>query len=325
VVGGEGVGKTHLLVGVAREVVNHLAEDDALLWLTLPWIDATDLEMVLHDGISHVFVDDFHLCPPDLLNTLIGVLGDAKLRNLHLFVSSRRPLEEIDPELRSTGLAHGTNLVLAPPEHELKVELASQLLEGLGSFSTTQAEQIARQSQNLAEVVAKINSGNLPEPTEEDAPEEELLPPGEGFYMVTRNPMGGVEILHEFNHPGALVVSRLFPNKINSLFDFEVQNIWLSNVQSEQSIRPVEIDRLEDAVLEYMATHERGLVFMEGVSTLMLNHGPGRVLELLDTIVSAAAHTNTILVFSFNPASVTEDDLLIVTSNISEIEVEGLE
>jgi hypothetical protein len=114
-------------------------------------------------------------------------------------------------------------------------------------------------------------------------------------------------------------VTRNFPQKIRETYNLkETPILWLSNVASNEAVRPKDLEKLSLSLSEFICK-ERGILLLEGIEYLITNNNFITVLKLLQSLRDQVAKNHSILLLSINPSLLDNHQIYLLKREIGRV------
>jgi len=141
--GAAGVGKSHLLVGLARTLASGLEAGTGLLFITMETVSQVELLLSLRESTKFLLIEELHRCPPYMIDALAHLIERSAAQRRGIVMTSRTPPRDLHETLLSA-LAIGTVAELEAPDERLRAEIVAHLLAEQGfELSDSQLTRLA--------------------------------------------------------------------------------------------------------------------------------------------------------------------------------------
>ncbi|MFQ6088528.1 MAG: DUF835 domain-containing protein, partial [Candidatus Methanofastidiosia archaeon] len=156
------------------------------------------------------------------------------------------------------------------------------------------------------------------EPAVESHLETELtykLEPSEGYIVKEVRPEKSFEIFYDLVTHGisGFCVSRTHPEKIIKVYGLKKTPIlWLSSTGMEESIDSQDLSKMNHIIGEFLKKAEDSVVLLEGIEYLITENDFERVLKALHALKDYVVLSNSRLIVSLNPNTLSERELSLL-------------
>ena len=106
-------------------------------------------------------------------------------------------------------------------------------------------------------------------------------------------------------------VKRKFPKNLRVKYGFseDLPILWLSSVGKEDSIRPMDLEKLSLSLEQFLAHETNSLIILEGVEFLVTNNSFKTVLKLIQSLKDQVAINQATMIITVNAATLTASQL----------------
>ena len=106
-------------------------------------------------------------------------------------------------------------------------------------------------------------------------------------------------------------VTRKFPKNLRVKYGFsdDLPILWLSSVGKEDSIRPMDLEKLALSLEQFLGKEENALIILEGVEFLVTNNSFKTVLKLIQSLKDQVAISGATMIITVNAATLTAAQL----------------
>jgi len=148
---------------------------------------------------------------------------------------------------------------------------------------------------------------------EEEVSDDIELESGECYLFKEQKPEEGLKLsLHRMEEEGnGYVLTRLSPKKIKKRYGASeeiAQLYWLTKLDGDRNFDPVDLPLIAHSIINFVEK-SGGLIFIEGVETLLKHNSFDRFLSFLDNLVDVVEVEEGILILSLDPRTISEQRL----------------
>ena len=144
---------------------------------------------------------------------------------------------------------------------------------------------------------------------------DQLLP-GTPYLIMESKPYLSYTIFQSIVRAGrpGLVLSRNHPGKLKDLgFTAMPEKIyWLSKTPGEGHIEATNISAILQVILDFISTHKRSIVILDGFEYLMVNNGFDMMLRFIQRLNDVIMQEDTVLVMPANPHALSPKELAVL-------------
>ena len=116
-----------------------------------------------------------------------------------------------------------------------------------------------------------------------------------------------------------LCFTRQYPEKFGQKFAFDDMAVfWLSNMGSENSIRPKDLEKITLLCNENL-NKWKCIILIDGLEYLITNNGFLTVLKMLQFLRDATAVNKSILILSINPNAIGENEVNLIMREVDKV------
>lgn len=116
-----------------------------------------------------------------------------------------------------------------------------------------------------------------------------------------------------------LCFTRQYPEKIGQKFAFDGTSVfWLTNIGSENSIRPKDLEKITLQCNEYL-NKWKCIILIDGLEYLITNNGFLTVLKMLQFLRDSTAVNKSILILSINPNAIGENEVNLIMREVDNV------
>ncbi|MFQ6089449.1 MAG: DUF835 domain-containing protein [Candidatus Methanofastidiosia archaeon] len=117
-----------------------------------------------------------------------------------------------------------------------------------------------------------------------------------------------------------LLISRVYPEKLEREFEFHSKMCWLSNVENGESIDPNQLDKLGWIILDFMQKNQNSLILLDGIEYLISENDFLSVLKMIHYLRDYAVLNNAILFIPISPKTLKERELKLLERETASFE-----
>ncbi len=145
---------------------------------------------------------------------------------------------------------------------------------------------------------------------------------GNSYYVNERRPHISLKIFEQIldkNYSG-LCITRTNPNnfELGKKFD-NIEFYWLSSMKSSKCLSPGDLPSIFARIRKFLNDHEKAVVFMDGIDTLIINNDFGKVLKFIQGTKDAISEKRGILILSINMDALGDRQCAMLKSELIEI------
>lgn len=129
--------------------------------------------------------------------------------------------------------------------------------------------------------------------------------------------------LRKENFERGMIISRQFPDRIRQRYEIENSTfLWLSREEIEESIDPSDLDKLEFLVHEFVSSHERPLVLLDGIEYIILQNSFEDTLKFLQSLNDQIILNKATLIIPLDPAALNKKELSLLERELETLQVD---
>jgi len=136
------------------------------------------------------------------------------------------------------------------------------------------------------------------------------LESGNSYLLKEKNPEEGFRsCFDKMKEYGAgYCLSRNNPTKIKEMYpvdDVSISFYWLTNLKGKNKFAPDELSLISHSMINFLQ-EEGGIIFMDGVESILKHNSFSRFLGILDHLVDVVDVEEGVFVMSLDPRTVSE-------------------
>ena len=121
-----------------------------------------------------------------------------------------------------------------------------------------------------------------------------------------------------------LAISRVYPNKLREDFNLSTTPVvWLSYEPEKSAVSPVDLETLNSIVRQFTTNEEETLVLLDGLEYLVLHNSFDTVLKFVQSLIDLVVQSNSQLLVSVDPKSLSEQQYHLLHSELDDFELES--
>ncbi len=118
-----------------------------------------------------------------------------------------------------------------------------------------------------------------------------------------------------------LCISRMNPKTVISRYKMEDYPIlWLSEMDTDKSVEPTELEQLSYTILKYINENEQSIVLLDGLIYLINHNSFNTVLRFIQNIKDEVSIKKATMIVTLNPNALSEQELSILESELDWLE-----
>lgn len=117
---------------------------------------------------------------------------------------------------------------------------------------------------------------------------------------------------------GGLCFTRQYPERVKQKLEHDAAVFWLSNIGSENSIRPKDLEKITLQCNERLG-NGKSVILIDGMEYLVTNNGFITVLKMLQFLRDATAVSDSILILSINPSAINENEVNLILREVDKV------
>lgn len=149
----------------------------------------------------------------------------------------------------------------------------------------------------------------------------EIMEGGNSYAVFEQTAQSSMELFEAGLRRGfkGLCFTRQYPEKITQKFSTDGTAVfWLSNMGSENSIRPKDLEKITLQCNEYLSKW-KCIIMIDGLEYLITNNSFITVLKMLQFLRDATAVNKSILVLSVNPNAIGENEVNLIMREVDKV------
>lgn len=128
--------------------------------------------------------------------------------------------------------------------------------------------------------------------------------------------------LKEKRSSEGMVISRVFPERLCQKYGLEDSTfIWLSYEQTESSIDPSDLEKLEFLIHEFVTSHKGAIVLLDGIEYLILQNSFENTLKFLQSSNDLIILNKAMLIIPLDPTSLEKKELSLLERELETFQV----
>ncbi|MEM2838709.1 MAG: DnaA/Hda family protein [Thermoplasmata archaeon] len=349
--GKSGLGKTHLLNAIARQIMAKSSKDSIVLLPAEKFAEELDLAIKRNDvhGLRDrlrrkklFMIDDFQfLAGKEAAQVELLYLIEDTLRNGgQVVIASDRLPKEI-PKLSehlAAKIQGGMIADIQPPDKQTRVEILKRKAKEKGREIPAQVIEFIsdRIESNVRELEAALNrliafatvmkldidlqlakevlTPTLGAPEKEGVHELEVKP-GHSYLIEEDRPTHSNLLLARMIKEGyrGLEITRMNPGKVRSDYGISGEIIWLTDKESknERTIPP-SLEMIVHTIEEFLGQGEKGILLIDGLQYLISNTSFDGVLRFLRRLIDEFSESDSIMMISVSPGTLKPQEISIL-------------
>lgn len=349
--GKSGLGKTHLLNAIARQIMAKSPKESIVLLPAEKFAEELDLAIKKNDvhGLRGrlrqkklFMIDDFQfLAGKEAAQVeLLHLIEDTLRNGGQVVIASDRLPKEI-PNLSEHLVAKiqgGMIADIQPPDKQTRVEILKRKAKEKGKEIPAQVIEFIsdRIESNVRELEAALNrliafatvmkleidlqlakevlTPTLGAPEKEAAPELEVKP-GHSYLIEEDRPVHSNLLLAQMMKNGyrGLEISRMNPGQLRSDYGISGEIIWLTDKESknERTIAP-SLEMIVHTIEEFLGQGGKGIVLIDGLQYLISNTSFDGVLRFLRRLIDEFSESDSIMMISVSPGTLRPQEVSIL-------------
>lgn len=349
--GKSGLGKTHLLNAIARQIASKTAKEEIVLLPAEKFAEEVELAIRKNDvhGLRSrirkkrlFMIDDFQfLVDKQAAQEELLYLIEETLRNGgQVVVASDRLPKEIPrlSEHLAAKILGGMIADIQPPDKQTRMEILKRKAKEIGKdIPLAVLEYISdRIESNVRELEAALNrliafatvmkldidlqlakevlTPTLGMPAMERVPEMEIKP-GHSYLVEEERPAHSNMLFAEKIKEGyrGLEITRTNPSQVRSDYGISGEIIWLTDKESksERTISP-SLEVIVHTIEEFLNQGGKGILLLDGLQYLISNTSFDGVLRFLRRLIDEFSESDSIMMISVSPGTLNPQEISIL-------------
>jgi archaellum biogenesis ATPase FlaH len=95
-----------------------------------------------------------------------------------------------------------------------------------------------------------------------------------------------------------------------------ITKIWLSNTPGEDSVSPGNVTKLAHVINQFITTHSKAVILIDGLGFLINNNDFQRILKFLEMIHEMIVLNNGALLVPINPLTLSKIDFELLENEL---------
>ena len=137
---------------------------------------------------------------------------------------------------------------------------------------------------------------------------------GESYLLKEKRPLRSMDLflkkIDEENERG-YILSRVNPKKIKEKYNLpkdKVKFYWLTSLPGKDNLKPSDLPYVAHSMIDFLE-EDKGIIFMEGIETILKNNRFKEFLKFLDNLVDVVEIEEGILITTLDPRTLPEHRL----------------
>ena len=141
---------------------------------------------------------------------------------------------------------------------------------------------------------------------------------GQAYYINEKKPRYSRKIFKQILDRGVegLYISRDNPEGLEFYGHENADIYWLTSVKGEKRVDPRELTQLQTVILKFIRSHQKGVVVIEGLETMITNTGFIKVLQFLQRVRDIISENHGILIISIDLDTLNSQDRALIKREI---------
>lgn len=349
--GKSGLGKTHLLNAIARQIVAKSPKEDIVL---LPAERlAEEIERAIRKNDVHglrdrmrrkklFMIDDFQFLAGKeaVQGEILHLIEDTLRDGGQVVVASDRLPKEI-PKLSehlASKIQGGMIADIQAPDKQTRMEILKRKAKEKGKEIPPQVIEFIsdRIESNVRELEAALNrliafatvmkldidlqlakevlTPTLGAPEKGKAPELDIRP-GHSYLVEEDRPVQSNLLLAQKMKEGfrGLEITRMNPSQVRKDYEISGEIIWLTDKESksERTISP-SLEMIVHTIEEFLSQGEKGILLIDGLQYLISNTSFDSVLRFLRRLIDEFSESDSIMMISVSPGTLNPQEVSIL-------------
>ncbi|MBX8631093.1 MAG: DUF835 domain-containing protein [Thermoplasmata archaeon] len=215
------------------------------------------------------------------------------------------------------------------PDRGVRQKRGNAAEKPLSQIMEENASGIALSSPSVANGGGAVNSKESddvlkPEASaapKKEVPLESMLEYGTSFAFFEEKAERSISLFEVGLKRGlkGLCFTREFPDKLAQRHDLKGAVVmWLSNIGSQNSIRPKDLEKITLQCNEFLAASQ-SIILIDGLEYLITNNGFISVLKMLQFLRDSTAVNNSVLIISINQHAIKDSEVSLIKREIDRI------
>ena len=148
------------------------------------------------------------------------------------------------------------------------------------------------------------------------------LKEGYCYLLEEKQPLKAYDYFRNAINSGArcLCVTRDPPHKLKGKYSLPENNcIWLSNIPSDQTIQPKNLENVLVSIDEFISKDEGSLVLIDCIEYLITNNNFNAIIKLLQSIKDKVALQKATLLISTDPGTLDSQNINHLRDEMDEV------
>lgn len=349
--GKSGLGKTHLLNAIARQIMTKSPKESIVLLPADKFVEELELAIRrndvhgLRERLRHkklFMIDDFQFLAGKeaAQEELMHLIEDTLREGGQIVIASDRLPKEIPrlSEHLAAKIQGGMIADIQPPDKQTRVEILKRKAKEKGREIPPQViEFIAdRIESNVRELEAALNrliafatvmkldidlqlakevlTPTLGLPEKEKALELEIRP-GHSYLIEEDRPVQSNLLFAQKLKEGyrGLEITRTNPSQVREEYGISGEIIWLTDKESknERTIPP-SLEIIMHTIEEFLKEGGKGILLIDGLQYLISNTSFDGVLRFLRRLIDEFSESDSIMIISVSPGTLNPQELSIL-------------